>query len=129
MADLIETYFGYLKSFAKEYGEKIEQFMEYLQSTYFKFRLQNGNFDPYSYRFWSWGQDIQTYDIADTTSNVSEACNARLNRDVITTYQKFSKSAQTIWESHGDILDEYHKVFKNNVTLIKQYYHNIMIML
>ena len=52
----------------------------------------------------------------DTTSNVSEACNARLNRDVITTYQKFSKSAQTIWESHGDILDEYHKVFKNNVT-------------
>ena len=83
----METYFDYLKFFVAEYGEKNEQFMEYLQSTDFKFRLQNGNFDPYSFRFWSWGQDIQTYDIAETTQNVSEACNARLNRDVITTYQ------------------------------------------
>ena len=66
-SDLMETYFDYLKFFVAEYGEKNEQFMEYLQSTDFKFRLQNGNFDPYSFRFWSWGQDIQTYDIAETT--------------------------------------------------------------
>ena len=115
-SDLIVTYLNYLQSFVNEYGEQMEQFIEYLQSTYFKLRLQNGSFDPYSYRYWSWGQDIQSFDIADTTSNTSEACNARLNRNVITSYQKFSKSAQTLWESHGDLLDEYHKIFKHNHT-------------
>ena len=80
--DLIETYFNYLETFKPK--KKMEEFAEYLKTTYFKFRLSNGTFDPYSYRYWSWGQDIKTHDIKDTSSNTSESCNARLNKKVQT---------------------------------------------
>ena len=91
-------------------------FIDCLKTTYFKFRLANSTFDLYSYRFWSWGQDIQTHDIKDTTSDTSESCNSRSNRKVITTYQKFPYSAQIIWKSHGDILDKYTQIFKHGET-------------
>ena len=81
-----------------------------------KFRLGNGSFDPYSYRYWSWGQDIKTHDIKDTSSNTSESCNARLNKKVLTSHQKFPKSAQIVWESHGDVLDSYTQIFKHGET-------------
>ena len=58
--DLIQTYFNYLRTFKPK--KKMIEFTEYLESTYFKFRLGNGSFDPYSYRYWSWGQDIKTYE-------------------------------------------------------------------
>ena len=96
------------------------KFIQYLRDTYFKDRLKKGGYDPYSYKFWSWGQDIHTDDIQDTTSNSAEACNARLNRNVVTTYQKFSKSAQNLWESHGEVLDEYAKIYNKNRTPSKK---------
>ena len=69
-----------------------------------------------SYRFWSWGQDIQTHDIKDTSSNTSESCNARLNKKVLTSHQKFPNSAQVVWESHGDVLESYTQIFKHRET-------------
>ena len=114
--DLIETYFDYLESHVDEYGDKMTKFIKYLRDTYFKNRLKKGGYDPFSYKYWSWGQDIDTDDIQDTTSNSAEACNARLNRNVVTTYQKFSKSAQKIWEAHGEVLDEYARVYNNHRT-------------
>ena len=112
--DLIQKYFDYLRTFKPK--KKMKIFIDYLESTYFKFRLANGSFDPYSYRFWSWGQDIQTHDIKDTSSNTSESCNARLNKKVLTSHQKFPNSAQVVWESHGDVLDSYTQIFKHRET-------------
>ena len=51
-----------------------------------------------------------------TTSNTSESCNSRLNRNVLTSYQKFPNSAQVIWESHGEVLDYYTQIFKHGET-------------
>ena len=96
--------------------ENENEIIEYLESTYVKFRLAKGSFDPYSYRFWSWGQDIQTHDIKDTSSNTPESCKARLNKKVLTSHQKFPTSAQVVWESHGDVLDSYTQIFKHRET-------------
>ena len=123
--DLIETYFDYLESHIEQFGEKMEKFCKYLKDTFFKYRLKKGGYDPYSYKFWSWAQDIETDDIRDTTSNAAETCNARLNRNVVTTYQKFSKSAQNLWEAHGEVLDEYARVFNKNQTPSKKRKMNI----
>ena len=111
---LIQKYFDYLRTIKPKMKMKI--FIEYLESTYFKFRLANGSFDPYSYRYWSWGQDIKTHDIKDTSSNTSESCNSRLNRNALTSYQKFPNSAQVVWESHGRVLDQYTEIFKHGGT-------------
>ena len=117
---LFLTYFDYLESHIDEYGDKMKKFIKYLRDTYFKSQLKKGGYDPFSYKYWSWGQDIHTDDIQDTTSNSAEACNARLNRNVVTTYQKFSKSAQNLWESHGEVLDEYAKIYNKNRTPSKK---------
>ena len=65
--DLIETYFDYLESHVDEYGDKMTKFIKYLRDTYFKNRLKKGGYDPFSYKYWSWGQDIDTDDIQDTS--------------------------------------------------------------
>ena len=39
---------------------------------------------------------------------------------MVTTYQKFSKSAQNLWESHGEVLDEYAKIYNKNRTPSKK---------
>ena len=42
--DLIQKYFDYLRTFKPK--KKMKIFIEYLESTYFKFRPANGSFDP-----------------------------------------------------------------------------------
>ena len=78
--------------------------------------MRNGQIDPLSYMYWSWGQDYETYDITDTTSNCAESCNSRLNRSAATSYQKIFSSAKHIWETHKLVLDRYFALFKYNRT-------------
>ena len=62
------------------------------------------------------GTRYSKHDIKDTSSNTSESCNARLNKNALTTYQKFPNSAQVVWESHGEVLDSYTQIFKHGET-------------
>ena len=64
----------------------------------------------------TWGQDIQLEDIGDTSSNTSESVNARLNRYIPTSYQKFTSSAKHLWESHKEVLDQYAAQFNYGTT-------------
>ena len=79
---------------------------------YFTTYKKNGMLHPKSYKLWSWAQDIHVSDIGDTTSNVAESSNARLNRNVSTSYQKFSTTANHIWSSHKKVLNKYMKQIK-----------------
>ena len=88
----------------------------YLKGTYFKLHMRNGEIDPLSYVYWSWGQDYEEYDITDTTSNCAESCNSRLNRSAPKSYQKIYSSAKHIWDSHRRVLDKYCSLFKYNRT-------------
>ena len=90
--------------------------MFYLHSSYFKLHQLNGEILPLSYVYWSCGQDIETDDITDTTSNCAESCNSRLNRSASTSYQKIHSSAKHVWESHKQVLDKYFSRFKYNQT-------------
>ena len=60
-SDLIETYFIFLESYTHEFGDKMTEFIRYLRGTYFKLHMRNGQIDPLSYVYWSWGQDYETY--------------------------------------------------------------------
>ena len=40
-------------------------------------------------------------------------------------YQKFSKSAQNLWEAHSEVLDEYARIFNKNRTPSKKRKMNI----
>ena len=81
---------------------------------------KNGSLDPYSYLFWSWGQDIELDDIKDTSSNTAESVNARLNRNAPTSYQTFEAAAEHVYRSHNKILDTYYERFAYNQTPSKK---------
>ena len=75
-------------------------FIDCLKTTYFKFRLANGTFDQYSYRFWSWGQDIQTHDIKDKTSDTSESCKFNLQAVTLDRIANWITPSKRFWYNH-----------------------------